>query len=404
MTHRLVIAITLSLAAPLSADTPWKRHVIDATSKGADGVRLADANGDGLPDIATAWEQGGIVRLYLNPGPKDATKPWPAVTVTTAPAGEDAVLADLDGDGAVDVLSAHEGNERSLIISWAPTDRQKLLDPDAWSAHRLRATVKTQQWMYTLPLQIDGQHGLDIVAGGKNAGAAIGWLQAPANARQLKAWTWHELRPVGWLMSLIPEDMDGDGDLDVLFTDRKGDRTGAGWLENPGPSAAAGPWTVHMIGGQGREVMLATVGDLDGDGLRDVVAALYDKRLLWLRRNSKTGRDWQPVEIAVPPNSGKTKAVSIGDIDLDGRPDLVFASEYVKGDQQPMWWLKAPTHPLTDSWQPHELSGVDGVKDDLVPLTDLDGDGDLDVLTTEEVKNLGVIWYENPTRNARSSR
>ena len=28
----------------------------------------------------------------------------------------------------------------------------------------------------------------------------------------------------------------------------------------------------------------------------------------------------------------------------------------------------------------------------------LDADGDLDVLTCEERKNLGVIWYENPSR------
>ena len=31
-------------------------------------------------------------------------------------------------------------------------------------------------------------------------------------------------------------------------------------------------------------------------------------------------------------------------------------------------------------------------------LIDLDGDGDLDVMTCEERKNLGVIWYENPGR------
>ena len=44
---------------------------------------------------------------------------------------------------------------------------------------------------------------------------------------------------------------------------------------------------------------------------------------------------------------------------------------------------------------------MDGVKHDLVPLIDLDGDGDLDVLTTEETKGLGVVWYENPTRTAQ---
>ena len=29
-------------------------------------------------------------------------------------------------------------------------------------------------------------------------------------------------------------------------------------------------------------------------------------------------------------------------------------------------------------------------------LADLDGDGDLDAITCEEVDNLGVFWFENP--------
>jgi hypothetical protein len=41
---------------------------------------------------------------------------------------------------------------------------------------------------------------------------------------------------------------------------------------------------------------------------------------------------------------------------------------------------------------------MDGVKHDLVELIDLDDDGDLDLLTCEEVTNLGVIWYENPAK------
>ena len=56
---------------------PWKRHTIDGSSRGADGVRLADVNGDGLQDMVTGWEEGGVVRLYLNPGPKRSQRPWP---------------------------------------------------------------------------------------------------------------------------------------------------------------------------------------------------------------------------------------------------------------------------------------------------------------------------------------
>ena len=46
-----------------------------------------------------------------------------------------------------------------------------------------------------------------------------------------------------------------------------------------------------------------------------------------------------------------------------------------------------------------DISGAPGIKFDLVRLLDLDGDGDLDVLTNEEQEartGLGVMWYENP--------
>ena len=42
------------------------------------------------------------------------------------------------------------------------------------------------------------------------------------------------------------------------------------------------------------------------------------------------------------------------------------------------------------------LSGPAGVKFDRIELRDLDGDGDLDLITCEERDNLGVFWYENP--------
>ena len=53
---------------------------------------------------------------------------------------------------------------------------------------------------------------------------------------------------------------------------------------------------------------------------------------------------------------------------------------------------------LDPVWQDHEISGPEGVKFDRIELLDLDQDGDQDVITCEERDNLGVIWYENPTR------
>ena len=84
-------------------------HTIDDSSYGADGMRLADVNADGNPDLVVPWEEGGLVRVYLHPGKENVKNHWPMVTVGRVASPEDAVLVDLDQDGAMDVVSIFEG-------------------------------------------------------------------------------------------------------------------------------------------------------------------------------------------------------------------------------------------------------------------------------------------------------
>ena len=68
-------------------------------------------------------------------------------------------------------------------------------------------------------------------------------------------------------------------------------------------------------------------------------------------------------------------------------------------DRSGIVWLSYQDSPTEKAWKFHDISGPRGSKFDLVPVLDLDGDGDLDVITTEEKdskRGLGVIWYENP--------
>lgn len=376
----------------------WARHTIDDSSRGADGTRLADVNGDGLPDIATGWEQGGQVRAYLHPGHSKVKEKWPAVTVGAVKSPEDAVFADLDGDGATDVVSCCEGGTRSVFVHWAPKERPRYLDPSAWKTEAIPALQGKALWMFCLPMQVDGRHCNDLVLGAKGAGAQIGWLEAPANPRDLAAWKWHRLYDAGWVMSLVAVDLDGDGDLDVVASDRKGKNRGCLWLENPGPRAAAGPWQVHRIGAGDREVMFLDVVDLDRDGLLDVVVAVRAHGLIFHRRKPGKAVAWESFPIAAAANTGGCKAVRAGDIDLDGKIDLVYSCEGAAGDKSGVVWLSYRKAVTDAVWDAHEISGPPGVKYDLVELIDLDGDGDLDVLTSEERDNLGVFWYENPAR------
>jgi len=404
-TNRTVISLAAVLCVlfemasaaepPSPAGAAWKRHVIDGSSKGADGVRLADVNGDGLMDLATGWEQGRAVRVCLNPGPAKAHEAWPAVTAGSVADVEDAVFVDVDGDGATDVVSCAEGDTRVVSIHWAPKERDRYLDAKAWRTEPLPASAGAMMWMFAIPMNIGGKQSL--VAGGKGRNAAIGWFEPPADARRLTDWKWHALRQVGWVMSIVASDMDGDGDPDIVFSDRKGENSGTRWLENPG-AVPAQTWREHVIGGAGLEAMFLHLTDLDRDGLEDVLLAVQKKQIHWLRRLDRTGLAWEPHIIPLPEPTGGAKAVTAGDIDGDGKLDIVFSCEGATNPRHGLMWLSCDGPFDAGKWTAHALSGVDGVKHDLVELIDLDADGDLDAITTEEVKNLGVIWYENPAK------
>jgi hypothetical protein len=264
-------------------------------------------------------------------------------------------------------------------------------------------------WMFAAPMQVDGRHGIDLVAAGKGSDCRIGWWQSPENPRDLAAWKWHPISPAGWIMSLRTADLDGDGDLDVLASDRKGPIRGCRWLENPGPGPAqAEPWPNHFIGGQDHEVMFLSVADLDGDGARDVLCATRDNGLLWLRSRPGDPDAWEAHAIGMPENVGTGKAVEVGDLDQDAKPDLVFTCENARGQRSGVMWLSYDKSPAEATWRAHEISGPAGIKYDRLELLDLDGDGDLDVLACEESQptggpgqGLGVFWYENPVEGNR---
>ena len=50
--------------------------------------------------------RGGIVRAYIHPGKNKSKELWPKVTVGKVDSPEDAVFADIDNDGAIDVISS----------------------------------------------------------------------------------------------------------------------------------------------------------------------------------------------------------------------------------------------------------------------------------------------------------
>jgi hypothetical protein len=399
---------SMGATPPRADEEKWRRHTIDNSSDGADGVRLADVNSDGLKDIVTGWEEGGITRVYQHPDHDQVKQPWPAVTVGRTPSVEDAVFADLDGDGAVDVVTSCEGSAQSVFLHWAPS-RREYMDPGKWGQQVLPASKGRMRWMFAAPMQVDDQHGPDIVAAGKGEDAQLGWFKAPQDPRNPDQWQWHEIDRVGWVMSLILVDMDADGDRDVLLTDRRGTRRGCRWLENPGPGPAQElKWTNHVIGGTDREVMFMTYADIDQDGLQDALVAAKPRLILGFRRLDESGTKWEPFTIPFPANTGRAKGVAVGDMNGDGRRDVVFSCEGATPPKSGLMWMSPEGSIANAEWTAYEVSGPEGIKYDRIELLDLDGDGDLDILTCEENardgEGLGVFWHENPGAYAASPK
>ena len=292
------------------------------------------------------------------------------------------------------------------IIS--PKDKNRLLDPTAWETEEFVVASGLGKWMYGIAMQVDDKYGVDLVAGGKDG--YISWFESPENPRDLNSWKVHPILPTSWTMTLSPSDIDKDGDIDVVASERKGLRRGVLWLENPGADKATSIWKEHCIGPSNAcEAMHHTIADLDGDGLEDVLNSVKCGPVQFHRRVSQSPLVWETYRIEIPPNAGGGKAVKVGDIDLDGQLDIAVSSEHAIDGKIGTYWMSYDQSPTEEKWMPVSISGPEGYINDLIQLTDLDGDGDLDVVTVEEkgpyiargekLKELGVIWYENPERN-----
>lgn len=308
--------------------------------------------------------------------------PWPLVTVAKARSPEDAVPFDFDNDGLLDVISCHEGKTRQVIVHRASGgDKHTILAPSRWDSRPI-SQVDGQLWMFAEPILLR-RSTRGIIIGSKGSAASITLLLAPKRDEHVvNKWSVHRLRDAGWIMTLKALDMDGDGDQDLLFSDRKGKRRGVGWLEQPNDSPTA-DWVEHLIGGTDHEVMFVDATP------KQVLVATRNSVCLDFRRTDDS--DWELKSFPNPEHVPMGKAIKRMP---DGRIVLTAnsAADSKKAPQRGGIWLR--NHDQV--WMP--IDETTEIKPDRIELIDLDGDGDLDLMTCEERKNLGVIWYENPER------
>jgi len=389
----LFLAFMLPLGPLWSGD--WRRHVIDPADakvhrSGADGVKTGDLDGDGRLDLVTGWEEGCKVRVCLHPGPAKVREPWPAITVGEVKSPEDAVFADLDGDGRLDVVSACEGSERKLHVHWAPAAPLPLTAEAAWTTTGFLHASLAQWWMQVLPHDVDGDGDPDLIAGSKNTGGSVTWLENPggASSRDLGKWIVHPVAQATWIMSLELVGLQMGGHL--VYSDRKGEGSGI-WVA---PLLPRTPWIGEpaRVAAAGEEVMFLSPASIDGDGRIDLVAAIRPDAVRVYSQPEDPAAPWpQILDLAPLPADrfGSVKAAGLVDTDGDGVTEFAITCENAKG---PLCGVLLASRDSV--WDP--VGGTEGTKFDRFEWIDLDEDGDPDLVTCEERDGLGVVWYENP--------
>ena len=351
---------------------------------GASSVYADDIDGDGYIDVLLAmsgediWGYNGKIVWFKN---MDGQGNFSSERLISLAANANCVTtADIDGDGDMDVLSASDDRYDNKYIAWHEnTDGQ-----GNFETHFLAADAPDAQSVYAV--DIDGDGDMDILSASMGDNK-IAWYK---NEDGLGNFGTQQIITTNALMatSVFASDIDNDGDIDVLSSSWSDSKIA--WYKN---TDGEGNFILQQILDQSVENAVSVYSaDIDGDGDQDVLSAsMTDNKVAWFENTNGKGSFGLQRMIS----SDTDTPVSVFGADLDGDNDndvLVAVKGGYEGVNSQIVWYKNLNGQGDFSDQNVITTDVLGAAS--VYAADIDGDGDKDVLSVSVYDNK-LSWYEN---------
>jgi hypothetical protein len=300
-------------------------------------------------------------------------------------------VGDIDGDGDVDVITCTPIHnyphgwvywwERQPAGDWI----QHVVDDDFYGAYHVNVA------------DVDGDGDLDVLGAayyGDEDVSPEGWRNGRYAwfenlAGDGSTWTQHLVGELFWGGRYIDAgDLDSDGDTDLVGAseltsgvwEQDGDIT---WFENL--DGAGLQWAQHDLETE-RHSAEAHVADVDGDGDMDVISGEQGRIGWWENRNGD-GSLWIKRYVTTAFNDSSMH-LDLGDIDNDGDLDVFGAAYHYP---EIVWWEN--TAGSGSVWFAHLVAS--GTHTNVIRLRDIDGDGDLDVALSLGLTGGSAYWLEN---------
>lgn len=184
--------------------------------------------------------------------------------------------------------------------------------------------------------------------------------------------------------ALAAGDLEGDGDIDLVVAN--GGSNSVTWIVNDGNRVFRTPRTITEVGQSPSGIALL---HLDNDGMLDIAVSLRDERNVSLWKNNGDGYD-RLSPIPMPPR-GEAVAITTAQFNDDNRDGLIDEddwSDLVVAQESGRVMILTTANGRLDFTRRNLLIGAGPTA---VLVSDIDSDGDQDVISTVAAGSDGVV-------------